>query len=209
MNVDEARRQAHAAYMREYNRLNSERIKADARRRALDPQRKEKRSAQKKLRRACNLEHIRELERASQQRTKNYPEERLRREKNSVKADCHPERAHQSKGLCKACYMKQYLANYVRPKESLENRKNGHWARQGIAFTVADYDALFYDQGGVCAICHCPPVAGKSLSVDHDHDTGRVRGLLCDYCNRRLLIKKNTPEILERAASYLRKARES
>jgi hypothetical protein len=48
--------------------------------------------------------------------------------------------------------------------------------------TPPQYDALLNSQGGVCAICHLPPVR-KRLSVDHDHTSGKVRGLLCFTCN--------------------------
>jgi len=51
--------------------------------------------------------------------------------------------------------------------------------------TVAEYEALLTRQGGVCSICGRAPaeVGRKRLVVDHDHVTGRVRGLLCDPCN--------------------------
>jgi len=68
--------------------------------------------------------------------------------------------------------------------------------------TVAEYDALVLSQNGVCAICLRPPSKTR-LRVDHDHASGRVRGLLCDYCNRRLLVPHNTPEVLLRAVKYL------
>ena len=66
----------------------------------------------------------------------------------------------------------------------------------------ADYDALLAHQRGVCAIC-----GGRrtyALDVDHDHATGKVRGLLCRQCNRRLLpAAKDNPETLRNAANYL------
>jgi len=50
----------------------------------------------------------------------------------------------------------------------------------------AEYDALLAFQGGVCGICQNPPKRIR-LSVDHDHKTGEIRGLLCAWCNRKIL----------------------
>lgn len=49
--------------------------------------------------------------------------------------------------------------------------------------TLEDYNAQLQRQGGVCAICGEKP-KNNLLAVDHDHDTGAVRGLLCSPCNR-------------------------
>src|SRR5216683_6936514 len=66
---------------------------------------------------------------------------------------------------------------------SLENpeRRTFHRRRQTLkkyGLTLAEYDTLFAAQEGLCAICRRPP-GKKSLAVDHEHGTGRVRGLLC------------------------------
>lgn len=55
-------------------------------------------------------------------------------------------------------------------------------------YGVENYDEMFAVQNGLCAICDQPETAkGKvNLGVDHDHTTGRVRGLLCVSCNRSL-----------------------
>ncbi len=58
-------------------------------------------------------------------------------------------------------------------------------------------------QGGVCAICGQPPISRKRLSVDHDHDTDTVRGLLCLHCNLILGYARDDIRILARAAVYL------
>jgi hypothetical protein len=57
--------------------------------------------------------------------------------------------------------------------------------RKGLGVTVEQYDAMLAAQGGGCAICGTKPKT-RRLDVDHDHKTGRVRGLLCHRCNRAL-----------------------
>lgn len=70
--------------------------------------------------------------------------------------------------------------------------------------TLADYDAMYERQGGVCAICdeRCMH-RGDLLSVDHDHTSKRVRGLLCGRCNQALGLLRDRPELAQRAAAYL------
>lgn len=64
------------------------------------------------------------------------------------------------------------------------------------------YEQLNTAQSGVCAICGLPPVK-KKLCVDHDHDTGAVRGLLCSRCNLGLGFFLDSPASLIKAATYL------
>ena len=52
--------------------------------------------------------------------------------------------------------------------------------------TIEQYDQMLQTQAGVCAICEQPCSTGRRLSVDHDHITGKIRGLLCTKCNIRL-----------------------
>ena len=54
-----------------------------------------------------------------------------------------------------------------------------------LGITDAAYEALLEQQGGHCAICSATPKT-RRLHVDHDHATGKVRGLLCHRCNRAL-----------------------
>jgi hypothetical protein len=67
----------------------------------------------------------------------------------------------------------------------------------------ADYSRMLADQKGVCAICKNPPSKGKRLVIDHDHESGEVRSLLCGKCNPLLGFANDNPEILRRAAEYL------
>ena len=67
------------------------------------------------------------------------------------------------------------------------------------------YDRLIAEQDGGCAICHRPP-ATRRLHIDHDHKTGKVRGLLCFTCNRFLCMGGVTPDRLRAAADYLERS---
>jgi hypothetical protein len=78
--------------------------------------------------------------------------------------------------------------------------------RYGIS--LDDYEALLTKQGGVCAICLRPETATRAgtllrLHVDHDHATRKVRGLLCNRCNRMLGVMGEDAARLRRAADYL------
>ena len=68
--------------------------------------------------------------------------------------------------------------------------------------TEDDYANLYGDQSGKCAICETNNVR---LVIDHNHDTGKVRQLLCDNCNRGIGLLKDNPEVVQKAADYLRK----
>jgi hypothetical protein len=71
-----------------------------------------------------------------------------------------------------------------------------------FAITPAEYDAIFDMQDGLCAICRKAPKPGKRLAVDHDHQSGLIRGLLCFYCNKRVLGARSA-DVLIRTAAYV------
>ena len=83
--------------------------------------------------------------------------------------------------------------------------------RYGI--TVDDYDKMFSKQGGVCAICHQEETSRdrngfgergvRRLAVDHDKETGTVRGLLCAACNMGIGSLGHSQERMRSAISYL------
>ena len=68
--------------------------------------------------------------------------------------------------------------------------------------TIENYDKMLVAQNGVCAICGHPP-NWRCLSVDHNHITGNVRGLLCSNCNMMLGLVDDSIEILRSAIEYL------
>lgn len=80
-----------------------------------------------------------------------------------------------------------------------------NWRKIGIPreFTHEKYEQLFDIQGGRCAICDAPPTPKRGLSVDHEHLTGRVRGLLCTRCNMGIGYFK-TIKHMEYAIKYMK-----
>jgi hypothetical protein len=79
---------------------------------------------------------------------------------------------------------KHYLAN--RDKYLLIERERSYRKLYGIG--VEDYNTMFIAQGGACAICKSKTSGKKNpcFAVDHCHETGIIRGLLCTACNVRL-----------------------
>jgi hypothetical protein len=75
---------------------------------------------------------------------------------------------------------------------------------RSYGLTPAKYDKLFIKQGGKCALCRMTPQEG--LHVDHDHNTGKIRGLLCRKCNTGLGKLGDTAESVQRAVKYLQGA---
>lgn len=97
---------------------------------------------------------------------------------------------------------KQDLASYRRDKRQFHLMKT-------FGITIEQYDAMLLVQNGVCAICGNPETMRHKgrillLAIDHDHETGKIRGLLCCQCNHGLGSFRDNPKRLEKAAAYLR-----
>lgn len=83
-------------------------------------------------------------------------------------------------------------------------RARSYALKTKFGLTPKQYDELLEGQSGRCAICDkCPDKEGQSLAVDHDHHTGEIRGLLCRYCNYRLVGRHRDSDLLRRVADYL------
>lgn len=93
-------------------------------------------------------------------------------------------------------------------KKEQAKKNHDRMVSKTYGLEAGDYDRLYAEQGGVCAICQRAKGKVKRLAVDHDHDTGLVRGLLCGPCNQLVGYFKNSPETFRRAADYLDRAAE-
>jgi hypothetical protein len=86
-------------------------------------------------------------------------------------------------------------------KYSGTGQKRGWLLKSRYGISLKEYDRMFKQQDGGCAICRQGP-NGKSLHIDHCHDTGKIRGLLCSNCNTSIG-KLRSPALLRSAANYL------
>lgn len=101
---------------------------------------------------------------------------------------------------CKTCFSVTESISYVKTKR----RHRDTYLRRRFGITHDDYDLMLSKQNNRCAICGRMPRNGeRSLVVDHDHNTGVVRGLLCGKCNTSLGTFGDSIEGLKRAVAYI------
>lgn len=98
-------------------------------------------------------------------------------------------------------YVKRYAQ--ANPEATMDKQYQRYYG-----LTLSEYEAMVAARGGLCDICHRPESMTqrgkvKRLSVDHDHDTGAVRGLLCSACNRALGFFGDDVTRVADAATYL------
>ena len=91
--------------------------------------------------------------------------------------------------------------NYIENKEANLQYSKAYNLKRKFNLTTEEYAQMLEKQGGVCAICG--KTCTRALAVDHDHNTGIVRGLLCNNCNRGLGHMQDDIKILENAVRYL------
>lgn len=101
---------------------------------------------------------------------------------------------------CKSCRKKN--------KPDRSSYARNYDLKRSYGITLDDYNQMFSDQKGCCAICnrHIGDLnmkRKKNLCVDHCHKTKKVRGLLCDKCNRALGLFNDDADILHKAIIYL------
>lgn len=126
--------------------------------------------------------------------------------------DCHPDRKHRAFGMCNACYKRNYKgrnleASKIAAKRYAQRRTEtaswrNAWLQRKFNISAEIYDIMLKKQNGVCAICSNTNDNGRRLAVDHDHQTGQIRGLLCNGCNRALGFVER-PEWIKLAGTYI------
>lgn len=103
--------------------------------------------------------------------------------------------------LCTVCRQRKKSAS-VEQRRELKSHRDAHAQRRRLKtynLTQEQYDFLLVTQEHMCSICkNVEPTV-----IDHNHQTGEVRGLLCNACNTGIGLLKDDPLVLDRAIHYL------
>ena len=115
--------------------------------------------------------------------------------------------------VCEKTYSRVKIQKYRRSRQGKRSQANTSLKRR-VGFTLDEYDVMFMAQGGVCAICGKPEMRKYNgiptrLCVDHDHETGKVRQLLCIKCNFVVGLIDEDTDILLKASEYLRQHKDA
>lgn len=112
--------------------------------------------------------------------------------------------------VCRGCEVDRPLADFPLVSNGKGRKTQLRTCRRCLAvmvygLTAADYDRMLAAQGNACAICASSTPGGRwgVFVVDHDAETGRVRGLLCNGCNAAIGGLRHDPALLQRAIEYL------
>jgi hypothetical protein len=109
----------------------------------------------------------------------------------------NPQRIDKRGSYCKDCLRDKDKHNYNTSRVNTITRKYN--------ISRNEYESMVATQNNKCAICNEACVSGRRLAIDHCHESGRVRGLLCRSCNVGLGHFKDNPKLLLLAAKYLLK----
>lgn len=128
--------------------------------------------------------------------TPEQKEERLAkaRAKHKKWRDANPER------------LKAYNAKHrTENAEGIKKTTRNYSLRTTYGITLEEYQHIFTAQGNCCAVCQN---TSRRMHVDHDHTTGRIRGILCHNCNIALGLLQDNEHTLTNLAAYLRANKE-
>ena len=131
----------------------------------------------------------------------------------------HPTGKYGKRPRCKECvgsenyeHLQNRLAiepSYNRDRVKVWSQKGDNKRRRNLlgryGITLEEYDALFAEQDEKCAVCGDGFEDSERRALDHDHESGKVRGILHYRCNMAIGVFKDSPELCRKAAEYLEK----
>lgn len=112
----------------------------------------------------------------------------------------HPDKKHAGRGLCEAC--STAARRSVDPEADYRQRRD-YFLRAKYGISLNEFSAMWAAQGESCALCLKPVPIARNRHVDHCHETGVVRGILCFTCNKGMGMLGDSPSSIRRALAYV------
>lgn len=106
---------------------------------------------------------------------------------------------------CPSCRKKRRQKQWHENKKTIQSANHRSRIKNTYGLSKIEYELKKKEQDGKCAICESENGSARwpNLSIDHDHSTGKVRGLLCHTCNSALGMFRENKEVLLKAIKYL------
>jgi hypothetical protein len=102
-------------------------------------------------------------------------------------------------------YLEKYQEKKLKKSINFNPIHRDKALKRNYAMTLDDYDRMLNDQEGKCAICRVSQLTPRCFYVDHDHKTGKIRGLLCPKCNHALGCLEYINKYADQIGNYLEK----
>jgi hypothetical protein len=155
--------------------------------------------------REANADYYKERRQVYYQAHKEEIKEQVRQRKleNPDKVrECNRNYYKNNKEDCIA-YQKEYRKTYKNTDGYKQSIRRRNLKRYGL--TLEAFDEMITTQDGRCAICErkAEDVSDKPLAVDHSHTTGKVRGLLCQFCNTALGSLREDIDVMQKMIAYV------
>lgn len=128
------------------------------------------------------------------------------KEKHTTEFHSHKQRKDGLHPSCKSCKQEYEKSRYDDPeiRKQIRERQSDYSLKKLYGITREQYNQLLDKQNNRCAICDKHEKEFKKrLAVDHNHITGEIRGLLCNYCNRRVIGRHRDGSLLRKMADYV------
>lgn len=147
---------------------------------------------------AAKKEYARQWRKDNREKTRKYAASYREKNKETLNKK-RAEWVSQNQDKLKTLKTKWYQENKEKSAESSRRSQ----LRRLYGLTPEQRDELLLAQGSRCALCRSDTPYGKGWHVDHDHKTGKVRGILCGHCNLMLGYARDNPSTLRAAIQYL------
>lgn len=180
---------------KEYNKKYYEENKEREQQRSLEYYHKNKDKIDKEKKKEYHKQWYKANKHKIPARTENEKEERNRKRR---------ERYANDKDYRERTKAKVRAYNKRNPRQKINNR-----LQNSYGITLEEFEQLLIDQNNCCAICGTEHKKEQSLHVDHNHNTGEVRGLLCHNCNFGIGHFQDDFNLLIKASEYIKSSKEN